>query len=162
MLHKLSQLLPRQLTTEVADEYVNAMMAYDLKVVALACRGLVDSEEKFPPLAKLKIALRDSNLHMRPSLPDPADMPMTPTEQQRAYWARIFYMGHYFAFRAQNAKKWGAARPAYVQPSKAEFDQFVKDRWNSPEYMAYLNDQSSDRETLVELSRVIAQEGLNV
>lgn len=158
MLHKLSQLLPRQLTTEVADEYVNAMMAYDLKVVALACRGLVDTEEKFPPLAKLKIALRDSNLSLRPSLPDPADMPMTPTEKQRAYWARIFWVGHWRAFREQNKNNWGAKRPDYVQPSKYEFDQFVKDRWNSPEYMAYLRDQSGDRDAITGIVGAVMEE----
>ena len=36
-------------------------------------------------------------------------------------------MGHYFAFRETNKKEWGPDRPEYVQPSRAEFDKFVKD-----------------------------------
>jgi hypothetical protein len=141
MIHKLSQLLPRQMTEELNQEYCHCLMAYDLNTIAQAMTKIRDQEKRFPTIAVMLEYLNASRPRIESPIPVSDWDRMTPNEKQRAFWAKKFYCA---AFQAWSRScdnlprdKW----PMYRSPSLSEFEAFVKRNWNGAEYLDSLKPQ---------------------
>jgi len=140
MIQSLAAALGRKVDAQALGVYWGVMRQYSLADVRAGIEFAARSEEdKMPTPARLVRYVQDCNAPKRLES-DTRDMgrDMTPGEKQRAYWARIFYINHWRAFNELHKNTETKDRPQYVQPSRLEFDEFVKARWNSPEYTNWL------------------------